>query len=66
MNETLFKEIYQLLFVMSTIYFVCVVLLFSVRLYRNVAKDANTTMKFNVVDKLLILLSASVIITYLI
>lgn len=66
MNETLFKEIYQLLFVMSTIYFSCIVLLFSFRFYRNVVNDVNTTMKFNLVDKILILLSLSVIIAYLI
>jgi hypothetical protein len=65
MNETLFKELYQLLFVISTIYFLCVVLIFSIRFVRTVVYDVNTTMKFNLVDKILILLSAALIITYL-
>ncbi len=66
MTETLFNELYQLLFVMSAIYFTCIVLIFSIRFIRNVVYDVNTTMKFNLVDKLLILLSAALIITYLI
>jgi hypothetical protein len=65
MNEILFKEIYQLLFVISTIYFLCVVLIFSIRFVRTVVYDVNTTMKFSLFDKILILLSAGLIITYL-
>lgn len=66
MNDILFREIYQLLFIMSTIYFVCVVLIFILRVIRNVVYDINTTMNFTLIDKILILLSASLILTYLI
>lgn len=65
MTDLLFKEIYQLLFIMSTIYFSCIVLLFIFRVIRNVVYDVNTTMSFGLVDKILILLSASLILTYL-
>jgi len=65
MSEFLIKEIYQLLFVMSAIYLACVVFLFVFRLIRNVIYDLNTTLKFGVVDKFLLLLSLAVILTYL-
>lgn len=66
MNEFIVKELYQLLFVVSTIYFACIVLLFIYRFIRSVAYQVNTTMKFTIVDKILLLASLGIIITYLI
>ena len=62
----LVKELYQISFVMSAIYFTCIVLLFIIRFVRNVFYDVNTVMKFTLVDKILLLISASIIISYLI
>lgn len=66
MSEQLFKEIYQFLFVVSTTYLTCVVLLFLHRFIRRVKYKANTTMVFNVIDKILLLASLGIIIAYLI
>lgn len=66
MNEILFNEIYQFLFVVSTIYFSCIVLLFVYRFIRSVFYNINTTMQFEWYDKLLILISLSISISYLI
>jgi hypothetical protein len=66
MNDFLIKEIYQLLFIVSAIYFGCVALLFLFRFVRNVRYNINTTMTFGLVDKILLLLTTSVILTYLI
>jgi len=60
------KEIYQLLFIMSTIYFLCIVLLFSIRFVRVVFYDVQATLNFTTLDKILILISASLILSYLI
>jgi hypothetical protein len=66
MNELLFKEIYQFLFVISATYFLCVALIFVYRVIRNVGYDVNTKMEFNALDKLLLLVTFGVIISYLI
>jgi hypothetical protein len=66
MNDLLFKEIYQFLFVVSATYFVCVALLFVYRVVRNVGYDVNTKMTFSALDKILLLISFGVIISYLI
>lgn len=66
MNDFLFKEIYQFLFVISAIYFVCIALLFVYRLIRNIRYDVNTKMVFNTMDKILLLISLGIIISYLV
>ena len=66
MNEFLLKEIYQFLFVVSAIYFVCVVLLFVYRLIRNIRYNVNTKMEFNTIDKILLLISLGTIVSYLV
>lgn len=65
MNEFIIKELYQLLFVMSTIYFSCIVLILTYRFIRRVMYQVNTTMTFNVIDKILLLIALGIIITYL-
>ena len=66
MNEFLFKEIYQFLFVVSATYFSCVALLFVYRFIRNVRYDVNTRMEFNILDKILLLIAFGIIISYLV
>jgi hypothetical protein len=65
MNDFLIKEIYQYLFIMSTIYLTCVVLLFCIRFIRNVVYDVNSSMKFGLSDKILMLTSLALIFAYL-
>jgi len=66
MNDFLYKEIYQFLFVISATHFVCVALLFIYRLIRNIRYDVNTKMEFNTFDKILLLTSFGIIISYLV
>lgn len=60
------KELYQIIFIMSATYFGIVGGLFLLRFIRSVVFDINTTMKFNLIDKILLLITFSIIIAYLI
>lgn len=66
MTEFLINEFYQFLFVTSATYFLCVVLLFIFRFIRAVVYDVKTTMSFSVIEKILLLASVGIIITYLV
>lgn len=60
------KELYQIIFIMSATYFGIVGGLFLFRVIRSIIFDVNTTMKFNLIDKILLLITFSIIIAYLI
>lgn len=66
MTEFFYKEIYQFLFIVSAIYFVCISLLFIYRFIRNARYNVNTRMEFSILDKILLLTSVGIIITYLV